>query len=303
MQLPPSRPIPVAYSVLPTDAVLYYVQSVLRDTSTNKVLQTISLKQDPAYAYRYTGAFAAVSDPSGLGRPVDITTIVYTDAGHTVLSQNYAAEQTSHVVLQPWIPTLGAGGGGSIDYERLRREIALLVEEKLEAHHSSAPLPTPYPEMLDGLEERLKGHAEAREVTRDQESVKALREVLAEAGGAHAASLAALEARIGRLEGVLDAIGGSVGGISDGVRTELRAAFGDAVASLRRLASGHAADISRMGAEHLGEIRDAAREAAAHVRDRLGDPSPEGWPEAWPGGGELPAARRAASPVDVSSLL
>lgn len=131
MQLSPSQPIPVSYSVLPTDATLYYVQSVLRDTTSNQVLQTINLTQDPNALYRYTGAFGAVSDPSGLGRPIDITTIVYTDSGHTVLSQNYAAAQFNYVVLQPWIPTLGSGGGGSIDYRKLRIEIAALIDEKL----------------------------------------------------------------------------------------------------------------------------------------------------------------------------
>lgn len=131
MNISPLKTIPVSYVVLPTDTMLYYVQSVLRDTATSKILQTINLKRDSTYLYRYTGTFAPVSDPSGLGRYIDITVIPYTDSGHTTPSQNYAALQLNYVVLQPWIPSLGAGGGGSIDYDKLRITIAEVVEEKV----------------------------------------------------------------------------------------------------------------------------------------------------------------------------
>lgn len=130
MNISPLKPIPVSYVVLPTDTTTYFVQSVLRDTASGAILQTINLKQDATYLYRYTGQFKPVSDPSGLGRYIDITVIPYTDSGHTTPSQNYAALQLNYVVLQPWIPTLGAGGGGSIDYEKLRLTIAEVVEEK-----------------------------------------------------------------------------------------------------------------------------------------------------------------------------
>lgn len=94
-------------------------------------MQTINLIQNATYLYRYTGLFNAVSDPSGLGRYIDITVIPYTDSGHTTPSQNYAALLVNYVVLQQWIPSLGAGGGGSIDYDKLRLTIAEVVEEKV----------------------------------------------------------------------------------------------------------------------------------------------------------------------------
>lgn len=129
MNISPLKSIPVSYVVLPTDVGPYYVQAVLRDTASGTIIQTINLVQNATYLYRYTGTFKPVPDVSGLGRYVDITVIPYTDTGHTTPSQNYAALQLNYVVLQPWIPTLGAGGGGSIDYDKLRLTIAEVIEE------------------------------------------------------------------------------------------------------------------------------------------------------------------------------
>lgn len=129
MNISPSRVIPVSYSVLPTDVGPYFVQAVLRDTATGNILQTINLVQNPTYLYRYTGQFKPVSDPSGLGRYIDITIIPYTDSGHTTPSQNYAALQLNYNVLQPWIPTLGSGGGSNgVDYEKIENIVLAIVE-------------------------------------------------------------------------------------------------------------------------------------------------------------------------------
>lgn len=133
MNISPLKAIPVSYSVLPTDVTAYFVQAVLRDTATSATLQTINLTQNVSVPYRYTGVFKPVSDPSGLGRYIDITVIPYTDSGHTTPSQNYAALQLNYVVLQPWIPSLGAGGGGSIDYDKLRLTIAEVILEQKES--------------------------------------------------------------------------------------------------------------------------------------------------------------------------
>jgi hypothetical protein len=128
MNISPNQKIPVSYTVLPTDTTTYYVQSVLRDTSTGKILQTINLTQDATYPYRYAGAFNAVADVSGLGRYVDVTTIPYTDTAHTLPSQNYAALLVNYFVLQALLPNVGVGGSGSdIDYDKL----ALIISEKL----------------------------------------------------------------------------------------------------------------------------------------------------------------------------
>lgn len=118
----PLSPIPVSYTAsIPGDTTLYFVQAILRDTQSSKILQTLNLSNVSLTPNRYTGIFNAVSDPSGLGRPVDITISVYTDSGHTAQSPNYQVLQLNYVVLQPWLPTLGSGGGLNIDYEKLQK--------------------------------------------------------------------------------------------------------------------------------------------------------------------------------------
>ena len=131
MNISPQKSIPVSYVVLPTDPTTYYVQAVLRDTTSSKTLQTINLTQNASVPYRYEGEFDPVSDPSGLGRYIDITVIPYTDSGHTTPSQNYAALLLNYVVLQPWLPTLGAGAGAAGNHDKLIGDFNDLLEEKL----------------------------------------------------------------------------------------------------------------------------------------------------------------------------
>lgn len=133
MNISPNQPIPVSYSVLPYDSTTYFVQSVLRDTATNKVIQTLSLIQTPGVTYRYTGSFNPVSDISGLGRYVDIVTIAYTDSGHTTPSQNYGPQQNNYVVLQALLPNVGVGGAGygaDIDYKKLAELVVKRINAK-----------------------------------------------------------------------------------------------------------------------------------------------------------------------------
>lgn len=121
MQLSPNSQIPVSYTTsLPGDVTLYFVQAVLRDTQSGKTLQTLNLTNVSSTPNRYQGLFNPVSDPSGLGRAVDITISVYTDSGHTTLSNNYQILQLNYTILQPWIQNLGTGGGMNIDYVKLQ---------------------------------------------------------------------------------------------------------------------------------------------------------------------------------------
>lgn len=121
-ELSPLSPIPVSYTAsIPGDTTLYYVKAVLRDTQSSAVLQSINLAQYSSTPNRYTGNFNAVQDSSGLGRPVDITVTVYTDSGYSDPSPNYQIYQTSYVIRQPWLPTLGSGGGLNIDYDKLQK--------------------------------------------------------------------------------------------------------------------------------------------------------------------------------------
>lgn len=122
MQLSPNSLIPVSYTAsIPGDTTVYFVQAVLRDTQSSNILQILNLKNVSSVPNRYTGNFIPVSDPSGLGRPIDITISVYTDSGHTTLSSNYQILQLNYTILQPWIQNLGMGGGLNIDYDKLQK--------------------------------------------------------------------------------------------------------------------------------------------------------------------------------------
>ena len=122
MQLAPNSPIPVSYTTgIPDDTTLYYVRAVLRDTQSDQILQTLNLTNVSSIPNRYQGVFNGISDPSGLGRAVDITVSVYTDSGYTILSTSYQVFQLNYVILQPWIMNLGTGGGMNIDYDKLQK--------------------------------------------------------------------------------------------------------------------------------------------------------------------------------------
>lgn len=132
MQLSPKSAIPVSYTAsIPGDTTLYYVQAVLRDTATSAILQTLNLTRQSVTPNRYVGSFNPVSDPSGLGRPVDVTISVFEDAGHTTLSTNYQILQLAYVVLQPFIANLGNGGGGSnVSYEKIAATVIAALDTK-----------------------------------------------------------------------------------------------------------------------------------------------------------------------------
>lgn len=176
MQISPNSAIPAAYTAsLPDDTTLYYVRAVLRDTATSAVLQTLNLVRVSATPNRYTGAFNPVSDPSGLGRAVDVTVSVYTDAGYTTLSPNYQILQTSYVVLQPFIANLGNGGGGSnVSYERIAETVLAVIaaekgkggenmsEEILQHLRDNGPESVDYERVENAIQDGIRVNGEGR---------------------------------------------------------------------------------------------------------------------------------------------
>lgn len=166
MQLSPKAPIPTAWTAsIPTDTTLYYVQAVLRDTNSSAILQTVNLTRVSATPNRYVGTFNPVSDPSGLGRPVDITVSVYEDSGYTTLSTNYEILQTQYVVLQPFIANLGNGGGGSnVSYEKIAATVIAAVEAGKKGddvkgilYGALQDMPQPEPVDYDRIAESIEG--------------------------------------------------------------------------------------------------------------------------------------------------
>lgn len=134
MQVSPNQQLPASYTIsAPGDTTLYYVRAVLRDTQSSSILQTLALAQVSTTPNRYSGVFDPVSDPSGLGRIIDITISVYTDAGYTTLSQNYAVVNLSYLVTTSLLNS-GFNSGVGTDYKRIEALILSVLDKNLPKH-------------------------------------------------------------------------------------------------------------------------------------------------------------------------
>lgn len=162
MNLSPTQQIPVSYTIsAPGDSTLYYVQAVVRDTQSSNVVQTLNLTQVSSTPNRYTGLLNPISDGSGLGRAVDVTVTVYTDAGYSVPSQNYEIFQTAHLIIQPWLPTLGTGGVG-FEYDKMIELIEIVLDEKLggSTKEIKEDFGSVFPKQIVAANDDLKEHHE-----------------------------------------------------------------------------------------------------------------------------------------------
>jgi hypothetical protein len=126
---------------MPGDSNTYYPVAILKDTLTGAIIQTINLTQDALFSQRYDGVFSGVPDPSGLGRFFDITIYVYTDAGHTTLSQNYMITQMNYRTFDflaqsgmGWVGSTGGAASIGTNYKRIEEMFEKLIEAKLLLH-------------------------------------------------------------------------------------------------------------------------------------------------------------------------
>jgi len=113
------------------DTSTYYVQAVIRDAFTDRILATLNL--DDKGGQRFTKSWVAAPDPSGEGREISIVTSVYTDSGYTTKSENYGDEENSHTIEARSLN--GRGGGGALASSDIRRIIA----EELDARKPTEP--------------------------------------------------------------------------------------------------------------------------------------------------------------------
>lgn len=209
MQLSPNSLIPVSYTAsIPGDTTVYFVQAVLRDTQSSNILQILNLTNISTVPNRYTGNFKPVSDPSGLGRPIDITISVYTDSGHTTLSPNYQILQLNYTILQPWIQNLGMGGGLNIDYDKLQKMFDGTKVNNAEIGNEKAPKRERinYKRLEEGalgaheatraaLSEEFKGH-----IKNILDILSGISKTYSTYGDAHTKVLSTIESRMNDLE-------------------------------------------------------------------------------------------------------
>ena len=116
----------------PFDTTTYYVRAVVRNLSDDSVLETINLTDNGSQ--RFSKAWSVVSDNTGDGRWISITTTVYTNSGYTTKSESYREQAETYLVQERWNPFKHRnlfGGGADVDYKRIRK---IITEELSNAH-------------------------------------------------------------------------------------------------------------------------------------------------------------------------
>lgn len=95
----------------PSDAGVYYIQAVVRNTLSGATITTVNLTAGSSG--RFTGSFEAPADTSGRGLWIDVTMTVYTNSGYSVVSDTYRRQNVPYLVQERWNVALRGGGGGS----------------------------------------------------------------------------------------------------------------------------------------------------------------------------------------------
>lgn len=116
----------------PADVTVYYVRAIVRNAKTGATIDTVDLSSLGSGIY--ATSWQAPADSSGLGLFITITTLVYTDAGHTTLSDMYGQEQDTFLVYDRFKMFQGLAqqinalnSGADIDYKKIKK----IVDEAL----------------------------------------------------------------------------------------------------------------------------------------------------------------------------
>jgi len=136
MQLQPNSNYPLVYQIFPDDPATYYIQAVVRLSNSGKVWQTVNLSNSGNN--RYVGQYLTPGEDTN-GVPIDITYYVYTDAGHTTLSQQYDTKNVDHLVFTLASPTIGFSGGGGDNFSL--KDMAEVMKQVLEGKSPQRILP------------------------------------------------------------------------------------------------------------------------------------------------------------------
>lgn len=117
--LQPGEQFPFNWNVsMPGDTNTYYPQVVIRNSRSKALLATLNMTSDDGVMYRVL--WQVPQDGSGMGFYIDAVISVYTDSGHTTLSQDYEIESNTYLVQERPNRNLGLGYGGGYDYLNLK---------------------------------------------------------------------------------------------------------------------------------------------------------------------------------------
>jgi hypothetical protein len=109
----------------PLDTGTYYVRAVIRNLSTDSIINTVDLTDKGSQ--RFQGIWEVT--PTQYDYYVSITTTVYTDSGYSSLSPNYGIDAQTLLVAERWGLQF-QGGGGSMTPNQLKEIIRATVPEQ-----------------------------------------------------------------------------------------------------------------------------------------------------------------------------
>ena len=136
MQLQPNTLCPLVYQIFPDDPATYYIQAVIRLSQSGNIWRTVNLVNSGNN--RYTGQYLTPGEDTS-GVPIDITYYVYTDVGHTTLSQQYDTKNVEHLVFTLASPSIGFSGGGGDNFSL--KDMAEVMEKVLKGNSPKKILP------------------------------------------------------------------------------------------------------------------------------------------------------------------
>lgn len=162
MEIEPQSIIPLVYQITdPTDATVYFVRAVIRDSLTGSTIGTKNLTSQGSG--RYTSSTLAPADSTGFGRHIDITITVYTDSGYSVVSTTYARIIDKYLSHHKNVSFGGGTGGAEIDYLKLQKMIDNSLEKALEGMKPKELDLNPVYEAIRGIGMKIDTYEQAEE--------------------------------------------------------------------------------------------------------------------------------------------
>lgn len=172
-QVNPNEAIQIAYLISDmTDATVYFVRAVMRDTLSGATLGSVNLTRS---GRRFTGQLSAPGHNGASALYVDITITPYTNAGYTVQATALPEIVNSYQVAYRWSQAIGGGGSGdpfqAVDPKLIVEALLTALEPRIKAIEGKTieipALPTiDLVGLRKGILEDISGHLKEQEQVR-----------------------------------------------------------------------------------------------------------------------------------------